>query len=95
MKIEVHVHHHYPTDRALVAWLKQFEKRITNSMSALSDAVAAVVEDVTRIGDDVTKVLDILQQPNPDVAAAITALQAVDEGLDATAERLEAVLPPA
>lgn len=70
-------------------------KEILKQMSALSDAVAAVAEDVTRISDDVTRVLDILQQPNPDVAAAVEALQAVDQGLDATAEKLEAVISPA
>lgn len=70
-------------------------KEILKQMSALSDAVQAVADDVTRIGDDVTKVIDLLQQPNPDVAAAVTALQAVDAGLDASAEKLEAVFPPA
>jgi ABC-type transporter Mla subunit MlaD len=69
-------------------------KEILKHMSALSDAVQAVADDVTRIGDDVSKVIDLLQQPNPDVEAAITALQAVDEGLDASAEKLEAAIPP-
>lgn len=63
-------------------------------MSALSEAVQGVVDDQKRIGDDITKVLALLQQPNPDVAAAITALQAVKSSQDASASALEAALPP-
>ena len=69
-------------------------KKGLNQMSELSDAVQAVADDVTRIGDDVGKVLALLQQPNPDVAAAIEALKKVDADLDATAESMESVTNP-
>jgi methyl-accepting chemotaxis protein len=63
-------------------------------MSELSDAVQAVADDVTRIGDDVSQVLALLQQPNPDVAAAVEALKKIDADLDSTAESMENVVSP-
>ena len=64
-------------------------------MSELSDAVQSIKDDVVRIGDGVKRVLALLQQPTPDVAAAVEALKNADAGLDAAAEAMEAALPPA
>lgn len=74
-------------------FLRLNQKELEKLMSELSDAVQSIKDDVVRIGDGVKKVLDLLQQPNPDVAAAVTALQEADAGLDAAAEAMEAALP--
>lgn len=70
-------------------------RSIEQKMSALSDVVAAVQADVVRVSDGVKAALDKLNTPNPDVAAAVEALTAVDAGLDTVAESLEAVNTPA
>lgn len=75
--------------------LIEMERRLRNTMSDLSTAVQAVADDQKRIAADVQAILALLQQPNPDVAAAVAGLQAVDAALDASAEALEAVVPPA
>ena len=75
--------------------LHQHVREVLIKMSALTDAVQAVADDQKRIADDVSKVLGLLTQPNPDVAAAVTALQAVKDSQDASAAALEAALPPA
>lgn len=62
-------------------------------MSELSDAVQSIKDDVARIGAGVKSVLGLLQQPNPDVSAAVEALKNADAGLDAAAEAMEAALP--
>lgn len=74
--------------------LVQLGRKVDKQMSELSDAVAAVADDQKRIGADVKAVLGLLQQPNPDVAAAVTALKGIDGALDASAEALEAAAPP-
>ena len=79
----------------LAAQIEANQQEIRQTMSALSDAVAAVAADQKEISADVTAVLAILQQPNPDVAAAVSALQAVKVDQDASAKALEAVIPPA
>lgn len=70
------------------------QRRLEKLMSELSDAVASIKDDVVRIGDGVKKVLDLLQQPSPDVAAAVAALKDADTGLDSAAAAMEAVIPP-
>lgn len=70
------------------------QRRLEQLMSELTDAVGSIKDDVVRISDDVKKVLDLLQQPNPDVASAVTALKEADAGLDAAAEAMEAVINP-
>jgi hypothetical protein len=65
----------------------------TRKMSEISDAVQLIKDDVVRIGAGVKSVLELLQQPNPDVTAAVEALKNADAGLDAAAEALEAALP--
>lgn len=75
--------------------LIELERRLRNTMSDLSTAVQTVADDQKRIATDVQAILALLQQPNPDVAAAVAGLQAVDAALDASAEALEAALPPA
>lgn len=67
-------------------------------MSELTDAVAAIGADVTDLQDSVQRVLDLLEQPNPDVAAAVEALRNADAGFDAIRESLDAAggtTPPA
>jgi len=71
--------------------LKLLSRKVDQKMSELTDAVQAVVDDVKRVGDGVDKVLALLTQPNPDVAAAVEQLKAVDAGFDSIAEKLEAV----
>ena len=63
-------------------------------MSELSDAVQAIKDDVVRIGAGVKAVLELLKQPNPDVAAAVAALTEADAGLDAAADAMDAALTP-
>jgi methyl-accepting chemotaxis protein len=65
-------------------------RSIEEKMSALSDAVAAVREDVSRVQEGVKGVLDKLNQPNPDVEAAVSALTEIDAAFDQIAESLEA-----
>jgi uncharacterized coiled-coil protein SlyX len=65
-------------------------RSIEDTMSALSDAVAAVREDVARVQAGVQGVLDKLNQPNPDVEAAVTALTEIDAAFDQIAGSLEA-----
>lgn len=74
--------------------LLQLERRLQTTMSDLSTAVAAIADDQKRIAADVKAVLDLLAQPNPDIAAAVAALKGVDEALDASAEALEKAAPP-
>jgi hypothetical protein len=76
---------------AIIASQKQEQK----SMSAISDAVAKVAADVAQNAKDVQAVLAILNQPNPDVAAAVTALEGVASNLEGTNKTLEAAAPPA
>ena len=70
-------------------------ERIERIMSELTDVTQAVADDMRRIGTDVKAVLDLLSKPNPDVAAVIATLKEVDAGLDAAADAMEAVIPPA
>lgn len=72
---------------------------VKRKMSELSDAVAAIANDVTEIQAASKRVLDLLQQPNPDVAAAIAGLQNADAAFDAVRDSLnaagQAATPPA
>lgn len=71
------------------------QKEILKKMSELSDAVAAIGNDVGELQAAVQRVLDLLNQPNPDVAAAVAALQAADAGFDAIRDSLNAAGQPA
>lgn len=64
-------------------------------MSELSEAVQSIKDDVVRIGAGVKSVLGLLQQPTPDVAAAVEALKAADAGLDEAAQAMENAPSPA
>jgi hypothetical protein len=59
-------------------------------MSKLSDAVAQVQADVAKNQMDVQAVLALLTQDNPDVDAAVTALQVIDASMQQTNQSLEA-----
>lgn len=59
-------------------------------MSELSIAVAKIGEDVGELQAAVQRVLDLLNQPNPDVAAAVAALQNADAAFDAIRDSLNA-----
>jgi|SRR5882724_9350886 len=75
--------------------LDRYHTEETNQMSALGDAVAVVKAHQEKIEADVQAVLALLQRPNPDVAAAITALEGI-AGEQATTEgELEGAIPPA
>ena len=63
-------------------------RRIENKMSELSDAVAAITNDVTELQTAGQRVIDLLSQPNPDVAAAVDALKTADAGFDALRDSL-------
>jgi len=66
--------------------LKQLEKK----MSELSDAVAEIGKNVGELQAASQRVIDLLTQPNPDVSAAIAALQNADAGFDAVTAALNA-----
>lgn len=59
-------------------------------MSELLDAIQAVKDGQAKITDDVQQVLALLQQPNPDVAAAIEALQGISASQTAADAALDA-----
>ena len=63
-------------------------RRTEQKMSELSDAVAAIANDVTELQAAGQRVIDLLTQPNPDVAAAVTALQAADAAFDTLRDSL-------
>ncbi len=65
-------------------------REIKETMSALTDAVAAIGNDVGELQTAVQRVLDLLNQPNPDVAGAVAALQNADAGFDAIKASLDA-----
>jgi methyl-accepting chemotaxis protein len=69
-------------------------KEILKQMSELSDSVAAIANDVTELQAAGQRVIDLLTQPNPDVAAAVAALQAADAGFDAIRDSLNAAGQP-
>lgn len=66
---------------------------VKRTMSELSTAVAAIAEDVIELQAASKAVLDLLQQPNPDVSAAIAALQNADAAFDAVRDGLNAAVP--
>lgn len=78
----------------LVAILFQRESKlhvlrsIEKNMTELSDAVAAIANDLGEMQTAVQAVIDKLNQPNPDVAAAVSALQSADAGFDAIRDSL-------
>lgn len=59
-------------------------------MSDLSDATAAIANDVTELQAAQKRVIDLLTQPNPDVDAAVAALRTADTGFDAIRDALNA-----
>lgn len=63
-------------------------KGLHKTMSELSDAVAAIANDVTELQAAGQRVIDLLTQPNPDVAAAVEALRTADAGFDAIRDAL-------
>lgn len=73
----------------LIAGLIQL-RRIKNQMSELSDAVAAIANDVTELQAAQQRVIDLLTKPNPDVTAAVSALRTADAGFDAIRDALNA-----
>lgn len=68
-------------------------RRIEHTMSELNDAVAAIGNDVGELQTAVQAVLALLNQPNPDVAAAVAALQNADAAFDAIRDSLNAAVP--
>lgn len=69
-------------------------KQVRCLVSELSDAVAAIADDVTELQTAGQRVIDLLTQPNPDVAAAVEALKAADAGFDALRDSLNAAGQP-
>ncbi len=69
-------------------------KEIKKQMSELSDAVAAIANDVTELQGAVQRVLELLNQPDPDVASAVAALQNADAAFDALRDSLNAAGNP-
>lgn len=65
-------------------------RKVRKTMSELSDAVSAIGNDVGELQAAVQRVLDLLTQPNPDVAAAVAALQNADAAFDAIRDSLNA-----
>jgi len=65
-------------------------RSIRKQMSELSDAVGAIANDVTELQTAVQRVLELLQQPDPDVAAAVASLQNADAAFDALRDSLNA-----
>lgn len=59
-------------------------------MGELADAVAEITNNVTELQAASQRVIDLLSQPDPDVAAAIAALRAADAGFDAVRDGLNA-----
>lgn len=76
----------------LQLWQTYSTKRKVKKMaSELTAAVAAIANDVTELQGAVQRVLGLLTQPNPDVAAAVSALQNADAAFDALRDSLNAV----
>ena len=73
--------------------IKNLSRKVDEKMSELTDAVAAIANDVTELQASSKAVLDLLQQPNPDVPAAVAALQNADAAFDAVRDSLNAALP--
>ena len=69
-------------------------RRMEQKMSELSNAVAAIANDVTELQAAVQRVIDLLSQPNPDVTAAVAALQAADASFDTLRDSLNAAGTP-
>lgn len=63
-------------------------------MSELSDAVAAIANDVTELQAAGQRIIGLLTQPNPDVTAAVEALKTADAGFDAIRDSLNAAGQP-
>lgn len=84
---------HELLDRRLIdlaGRIKLLDRKVTKRMSELSDAVAAIANDVTELQAASKRVLDLLTQPNPDVQSAVAALQNADAGFDAIRDSLNA-----
>lgn len=74
----------------IVLW-KVWKVRSTHKlMSALSDVVKKISDDVGEIQVAVQRVLDLLKQTNPDVLAAVAALENADAAFDAIRDSLNA-----
>lgn len=65
-------------------------RKVEQQMSELSDAVAAIANDVTELQAAQQRVIDLLTKPNPDVQSAVAALQNADAGFDAVRDALNA-----
>jgi L-rhamnose isomerase len=79
-------------DAHVIATILQKAKAIMDSGQLLADAVSAMQ---TSIAAFVTDVEDLLTQPQPDIAAAVDALHAMQTAVDAEAQKvLNAVHPP-
>lgn len=65
-------------------------RRVETTMSELSDAVAAIATDITELQTASQRVIDLLTQPNPDVSAAVAALQNADAAFDGIRDALNA-----
>ena len=74
----------------LLKSLQRIERKVDEKMSELSDAVAAIGNDVTELQAAGQRVIDLLTQPNPDVKAAVDALKTADAGFDAIRDSLNA-----
>jgi chromosome segregation ATPase len=64
------------------------QRKVECGMSELSDAVKSVADDVSELQAAQQRVIDLLNRPNPDVSAAIAALQNADAGFDAVTKAL-------
>ena len=69
-------------------------EEILRKMSELSDAVAAIANDVSELQAAVQAVLAKLQEPNPDITSAVSALQSADAAFDTLRDSLNAAVAP-
>lgn len=80
--------------------VKRINRRIKKVSQELRDAVAAIGTKVDAVGaavaserDQINAALAALQQPDPDVAAAVTALTGTGERLDGIVTDINNIIP--
>ena len=74
----------------LATGLNSLDRKVDKRMSELSDAVAAIANDVTELQAAQQRVIELLTKPTPDVQSAVAALQNADAGFDAIRDALNA-----
>lgn len=90
VKVRQWQHEQEDLDRERFTQLLHLMRKVDTKMSELSDAVAAIGNDVTELQAAGQRVIDLLTQPNPDVTAAVDALRTADAGFDAIRDALNA-----